>query len=261
MAAAGWLGLFVPVELGGSGATALEGAVVFEELGRGPVPGPILASSMVSALILTHLHPSSARDSLLTGIADGTAVVIPAFREPETAWDGVAASTVRPDATGTLTCTKLFVPYADAATHFLVSTRGQSDGETSFCIVEAASPSVSVRKLGGFILANYEVRFADAALVGRSAAQRPLYAALDEALAPGLVALAAYQAGGSAAVYKCRFLIPILESSSAVPSAGSAGSRITSSGFSTRQTSLAGRRTKRHGPSTQGVTTLPRKLI
>jgi alkylation response protein AidB-like acyl-CoA dehydrogenase len=164
------------------------------------VPGPILASSMVSALILTHLDPSSARDSLLTGIADGTAVVIPAFCEPETAWDGVAASTVRPDATGTLTCTKLFVPYADAATHFLVSTRGQSDGETSFCIVEAASPGVSMRKLGGFILANYEVRFADAALVGGQPLSGPSYAELDEALAPGLVAVAAYQAGGSAAV-------------------------------------------------------------
>ena len=95
MAAAGWLGLFVPAELGGSGATALEAAVVFGELGRGPVPGPILPSSAVSALILAQLPASPLRDSLLIGIADGTAVVIPALRDPEAAWDGVSVSTAR----------------------------------------------------------------------------------------------------------------------------------------------------------------------
>ena len=200
MAAAGWLGLFVPAEFGGSAATALEGAVVFEELGRGPVPGPALASSVVSALILRHLDPSPARDSLLAGIAAGTAIVIPALRDPEAAWDGVGASTAQPGAAGTLTCTKLFVPYADAATHFLVSTRGPAGGEASFCLVEANGPGVSVRKLGGFILASFEVRFTDAALVGGQPLGGPSHAALDQALAPGLVALAAYQAGGSAAV-------------------------------------------------------------
>ena len=155
---------------------------------------------MVSAVILRHLHPSPLRDSLLRGIADGTAVVIPALRDPEAASHGVGVSTARLGATGTLTCTKLFVPYADAATHFLVSIRGQSDGEASFCIVEASGPGVSVRKLGGFVHASFEVRFTDAALAGGQLLSGPFHEALDEALAPGRVALAAYQAGGSAAV-------------------------------------------------------------
>ena len=30
----GWLGMLIPAEYGGSGMTALEGAVVYEELGR-----------------------------------------------------------------------------------------------------------------------------------------------------------------------------------------------------------------------------------
>jgi alkylation response protein AidB-like acyl-CoA dehydrogenase len=200
MAAAGWLGLFVPAELGGSGATALEAAVVFEELGRGPVPGPILASSVVSALILTHLGASPVRDSLLTGIADGTAVVVPALRDPEAVWGGVSDSTAQPGAAGTLTCTKVFVPYADAATHFLVSTRGPAGDQTGFCIVPARGPDVSVRKLGGFIHSSFEVVFTDAAVMGGQVLNGPSREALDEALAPGFVALAAYQAGGSAAV-------------------------------------------------------------
>ena len=200
MAAAGWLGLFVPAELGGSGATALEAAVVFEELGRGPVPGPVLASSVVSALILAHLGASPARDSLLTGIADGTAVVIPALRDPEASWRGVAASTVQPSATGTLTCTKLFVPYADAATHFLVSTRGPDGDQAGFAVVPARDPGVSIRKLGGFMLASFEVQFTEAAITGGQVLSGSSPEALDKALAPGLVAVAAYQAGGSAAV-------------------------------------------------------------
>jgi alkylation response protein AidB-like acyl-CoA dehydrogenase len=200
MAAAGWLGLFVPAELGGSGATALEAAVVFEELGRGPVPGPILASSVVSALILAQLGASPERDSLLTGIAAGTAVVAPALRDPGAGWEGISASAAQPTAAGTLTCTKLFVPYADAATHFLVSTGAPAAGQASFCIVPARGPGVRVRKLGGFIHASFEVVFTEAAVTGGQALTGPSHAALDESLAPGFVALAAYQAGGSAAV-------------------------------------------------------------
>jgi alkylation response protein AidB-like acyl-CoA dehydrogenase len=200
MAAAGWLGLFVPAELGGSGATALEAAVVFEELGRGPVPGPILASSAVSAPILAHLPASALRDTLLRGIADGTAVVIPALRDPEAAWDGVGDSTVQQSAAGTLTCTKLFVPYADAATHFLVSVAGPASGGPSFCVVAAGRPEVSVRKLSGFIGSSFEVVFTDAAVADGQVLTGPSQDALDRALAPGLIAVGAYQAGGSAAV-------------------------------------------------------------
>ena len=156
---------------------------------------------MVSALILAHLGPSPARDSLLTGIADGTAVVIPALRDPEASWDGVAATTARPSATGTtLTCTKLFVPYADAATHFLVSTRGAAGDQAGFAVVLACDPGVSVRKLGGFMLASFEVQFTEATITGGQVLNGSSHQALDEALAPGLVAVAAYQAGGSAAV-------------------------------------------------------------
>jgi alkylation response protein AidB-like acyl-CoA dehydrogenase len=199
MAAAGWLGLFVPAELGGSGATALESAVVFTELGRGPVPGPILASSVVSALILRQLDAPGVRDELLAGIAAGTAVVIPALRDPETSWAGASASTAAPPAGGTLTCTKVFVPYADAATHFLVSTAGP-DGQARFCVVAAADPGVRTRALGGFLHASSEVTFDGAALAGGQPLLGPSHDALDQALAPGFVALAAYQAGGAAEV-------------------------------------------------------------
>jgi len=36
----GWLGMMLPEEYGGAGASCTDCAVVFEELGRGPLPGP-----------------------------------------------------------------------------------------------------------------------------------------------------------------------------------------------------------------------------
>jgi alkylation response protein AidB-like acyl-CoA dehydrogenase len=197
-AAAGWTGLFVPAALGGGGATVMDAAVLYEQLGRGPVPSPLLASSVTAALLL-RAASGPARDELLAGIADGSRVVIPALRDPETSWRGAAVATAAPDG-GRLSCVKLFVPFAGAATDFLVSLAPGPDGRPRLAAVPAAGPSVAVRPLPGFLHASYEVT-ADAAAAGpEQLLTLPGGAAADEALAPGLVALAAYQAGGCAAV-------------------------------------------------------------
>jgi alkylation response protein AidB-like acyl-CoA dehydrogenase len=38
----GWLGIVLPTEYGGSGDSLSDAAVLYEELGRGPLPGPVL---------------------------------------------------------------------------------------------------------------------------------------------------------------------------------------------------------------------------
>src|ERR1700687_1210249 len=43
------IGLMIPPEYGGSGMTALEGAVVYEELGRALAPSPHFVSAVMSA--------------------------------------------------------------------------------------------------------------------------------------------------------------------------------------------------------------------
>jgi Acyl-CoA dehydrogenase, N-terminal domain len=42
----GWLGLLVPGEYGGSGASLTDAAVLYEEFGRGPLPGPFFSSGV-----------------------------------------------------------------------------------------------------------------------------------------------------------------------------------------------------------------------
>jgi alkylation response protein AidB-like acyl-CoA dehydrogenase len=70
LAEAGWTGLEVPDDLGGSGASFAELAVVLEELGRAATAGPFLGVVLaVGALGL--VEPSPGRDELLAGLAAG----------------------------------------------------------------------------------------------------------------------------------------------------------------------------------------------
>ena len=48
----GWLGILVPPEYGGEGGSFTDAGVLFEELGRGPVPGPHLSSCVLAASTL-----------------------------------------------------------------------------------------------------------------------------------------------------------------------------------------------------------------
>ncbi|MBV8463814.1 MAG: acyl-CoA/acyl-ACP dehydrogenase, partial [Acidimicrobiales bacterium] len=70
MAAQGWLGLHVPEAAGGQGFTLAELAVVLEELGRALLPGPLLSTVVVSAVLARHR--GAAVDQLLAGLADGS---------------------------------------------------------------------------------------------------------------------------------------------------------------------------------------------
>ena len=70
MAAQGWLGLHVPESEGGQGFTLAELAVVLEELGHALLPGPLLPTLVVSAVLARHR--GGAVGPLLAGLADGS---------------------------------------------------------------------------------------------------------------------------------------------------------------------------------------------
>ena len=48
----GWLGMLIPAEYGGGEASLCDTAVLYEELGRGPLPGPFFSSGVLGALVL-----------------------------------------------------------------------------------------------------------------------------------------------------------------------------------------------------------------
>jgi alkylation response protein AidB-like acyl-CoA dehydrogenase len=68
---AGWVGLEVPEEFGGAGATFAEVAVICEEMGRVPSTNSYLGSAVLAIGALKALQPSDTRDQLLADVASG----------------------------------------------------------------------------------------------------------------------------------------------------------------------------------------------
>ncbi|MUL67952.1 acyl-CoA dehydrogenase [Mycobacterium sp. CBMA 234] len=69
---AGWVGLEVPEEFGGAGATFAEVAVICEELGRAAGTTSYLGSAVLAVGVLNMLAPSTVRDNLMAGVASGS---------------------------------------------------------------------------------------------------------------------------------------------------------------------------------------------
>lgn len=162
----GWLGILIPESLGGTGRSFTDAAVLFEELGRGPVLGPHFSSSILGALIVLHGGTEEQKRLLLPGVAAGTTVLSVAVTEPQYGWIPESVQ-MRGGLSGdqyVLDGVKLFVHDAQAATHLLCAARtdaaenGSGSG-ISFFVVEAGSPGVSIRTLPGWMSQVDEVRF------------------------------------------------------------------------------------------------------
>src|SRR5881628_3977383 len=107
----GWLGIVLPAEYGGSGDSLSDAAVLYEELGRGPLPGPFFSSGVLGALTVLEGASEEQRRRLLPGIASGERVLTVAISEPNASW-GPAGITLTPQGKNggyTLNGTKLFV--------------------------------------------------------------------------------------------------------------------------------------------------------
>jgi alkylation response protein AidB-like acyl-CoA dehydrogenase len=71
LAEAGWVGLEIPEEFGGAGATFAEVAVICEEMGRAASTNSYLGGAVLAVGALKALQPSDTRDRLLADVASG----------------------------------------------------------------------------------------------------------------------------------------------------------------------------------------------
>src|SRR5947209_11070543 len=85
-ASLGWLGMLIPPEYGGSGGSVSDAAVLFEELGRGPLPGPFFSSGVLGALTVLEAGTEEQRRGLLPAIAAGREIVTLALTDPDCSW-------------------------------------------------------------------------------------------------------------------------------------------------------------------------------
>jgi alkylation response protein AidB-like acyl-CoA dehydrogenase len=153
LAALDLLGLMLPEEHGGSGMSALEGVVLYEELGRALAPVPHFVSCAASGMALAVGGTDAQQREWLPRISSGEAVLTPAWIEPGGGFGprgiqvrAVAAGDAGDDGAGfVLTGTKRHVAFARAATRLVVLARsGDGVADVDLFLVDPTAPGVSL---------------------------------------------------------------------------------------------------------------------
>ena len=211
LAATGWLGIAVPREYGGEGGALTDAGVLFEELGRGPVPGPHLTSAALGAFTVLAGGSEEQKRRWLPLLARGECTLAPAVTEADYGWEAEDVGLVarREGDAFRLDGVKAYVLDAASATHLLCAARPEDSsredgGPVGLLLVPATAPGVEVRPLPGFSWNLAEVK-----LSGVTVAQSDLlgeafeggWDALQWAIARAIPLLGAYQVGACQAVY------------------------------------------------------------
>lgn len=202
MAELGWTGMAVPEAYGGTGNPITDVAVLFEELGTGPVPGPLFSSAVLCARIVAEAAPERFKGEWLPRIASGERVFALALTEAQYGW---SPETVRMQARReredyVLTGTKLFVHDAAYAHDLLVAARVEGEHDVSIFRVDANAGGVAVRTLEGFLTGVCEVTL-EGVRVNAADRVSASWAAVDSAMRAVIPVLCAYKVGGCRTVF------------------------------------------------------------
>jgi alkylation response protein AidB-like acyl-CoA dehydrogenase len=195
LAALDLIGLTLPVDFGGSGQSALEAAVMYEEFGAALAPSPHFVSSVMTGGLLTRGGTDAQREAWLPRIASGDTIATVAWLEPGGGFgpEGVQMSARPRDGEFVLDGRKWLVPFASAADVFAVLARS-GDGVGVF-LVDPSTAGVSMKQQHTIASdAVYEVGFAGvrAERVGTAG-----WATWEEVMREGAVLLAAQAIGGA----------------------------------------------------------------
>ncbi len=203
----GWLGMVVPREYGGGDSSFLDAAVVFQELGKGPLPGPFFSSGVLSALVILEAGSEQQKKDILPGISQGDTIATVAVNEPSTKWgpETLTMTATKQGNNYVLNGVKLFVHDAMAANHFIIAVRTSGSGEsgiTLFWVPKNAS-GVSVRPLTGFAVGLGEVKLENVQVPASNVlgAEGQGWGLLDKAMQKSIPILSAYQVGGCERVF------------------------------------------------------------
>lgn len=141
------IGLLLPEEYGGVGMSALEGFVLYEELGRAVVPLPHFVSAVLCGGALVRSGSVEQRAEWLPRIVTGAAIMTPAWFEPENSCgpSGVQLRAATEGSGYRLTGTKRHVAFASAAQGLLVLARtGDAAEDIDLFLVDPKAAGVTL---------------------------------------------------------------------------------------------------------------------
>jgi len=193
-------GLLIPERYGGGGQTLVEGAMVYEELGRAMAPVPHFVSCVISADILLQAGSDEQKTEWLGRIAGGDAILTPAWHEPERGF-GEAGIALRADGDGDdfiLSGRKRSVPFASSATRLIVLAR--TDAGVDLFLVDPKAPGIELKQLLSqgrephYQIDFEAVRISGSARIGTAGSG---WATWNEVMHRGIILLAASAIGGA----------------------------------------------------------------
>jgi alkylation response protein AidB-like acyl-CoA dehydrogenase len=189
------IGLMLPAQYGGSEMSALEGAVVYMELGRALAPTPHFVSAVMSAGVLLRAGTDEQKNSWLPRIGSGEAIVSTAWLEPGNGYGPKGVQTTA-TADGVLTGTKWHVPFASSAYALVVVARtGPQPADIELFLVDVSDPGVTLAQQKTIAAdAQYAVTF-DGARGERIGSNG--WSVWNDTLRDGIVLLAAQAIGGA----------------------------------------------------------------
>jgi alkylation response protein AidB-like acyl-CoA dehydrogenase len=206
----GWFGILIPEAYGGSGRSFTDTAVLFEELGRGPVFGPHFSSGVLGALTVMQAATETQKQEILPRVAAGEQMLAVAVTEPNHGWvpEKIQLQARRQNGNYVLNGIKLFVHDAQIASHLVCAVRtgaGNGSSGISLLLIPKDTPGVAVRTLPGWSSQVDEVRFDNVqvpaeALLGDAEGQG--WEAFDAAAMQAIPILCAYQVGSCQQVYE-----------------------------------------------------------
>ena len=200
----GVIGLMLPEAHGGGAQTALEGAIMFEELGRALAPTPLFPSAVMTGGALALAGSSEQQSTWLPQIAAGTAIGTPAWLEPKGGFGprGIQLAATPDGDAVRLTGEKRHVLFATAADRLLVLARtGTKDTDVDLFLVDPNAPGVTLTQQYSMASdTQYHVTFNDVRVPtsDRVGAPGSGWTTWDATMHHGIIMLAAQAAGGAA---------------------------------------------------------------
>lgn len=197
MAEAGWLGLMLPEEMGGTGLGLREQTILSEALGQALITEPLAQLSVFSGTLLAGAGDSAERSRLVDGLMSGALIVTPVWQDIRGAVAAIDA--IETADSVTLSGTAQLVVAATSADVFLVVARAQ--GAQVLIAVPASSDGITVTErptVDGSTLA--QVRFDGCRVASSQVLARDIVTSgtLDEAIQVTRLTLAAELAGAGA---------------------------------------------------------------
>lgn len=200
----GLLGILIPEKYGGLSSSLTDAAMIFQELGRGPVPGPYFSTAILAALVIMTGANETQRREILPRISTGKEIIGVAITESEYGWDPkfIKTTAIQVNDRYIINGTKLFIHDAQASTSIICIARLE-DRRLGLFLVDAKSCGVNIMPMNGFTTSTFSVDLQDVAVPKTALlnSTRDGWQILKHAIMKAIPVLSCYQVGACESIF------------------------------------------------------------